>query len=187
MTSRNDGAEINTELVSHRLYKICLVWFWSFVVLATFSGVVAGKRSKGIFAHSTNEFIVENLETIRIVASISMWISFLVIGFVCYKISKSHNLGFFKANLSRVNINGNIFQWLEVTSLKFTINSPKVFGERSAKHGFNNWIEFVSDGKTYSYEFYLKTTVMEGSLLELIPNITTKDGAAGLMLQSKSS
>ena len=194
MTLINGTQEIETVLVSYRRYfsYLLLLLFLCFLFIASYA-IYGGKHSHGINTHvvfslaifSKNKFVHENYETIRSTALVLLLISFLAMFFAFLKVGNSFNLGFFKINSSRVNINGRIFQWPEVSSLQFTINSPKVFGERSAKHGFNNWIEFVREGKSHRYEFYLKTTAMEDLLLRLIPEIRVKDGAARLIVKPK--
>lgn len=144
--------------------------------VAILSGAMVGQHSKGIFASSRNPVIVENLETIRTAAGILMVVSFLMIVYASFKISESFNGGFFKMNLQRINVAGRIFYWSEVSRVRFTLNITGVFGEREAKDGFKNWIEFMHQGATYRHEFYLKNAVMEANFLDLLPLIRTKDG-----------
>ncbi len=177
-----DSLNVKTVLVNYRSYKFYASINWVFIFLFATSGGIVGSHSKGILAHSANEFVQQNLEIIRTIGVFSMVVSLFMVGFVGYKTSQSFNLGFLKMDLVRLNLNGNIYKWSEISSLKFIVNSPKEFGERSAKHGFGNWIEFVSDSKTHKYEFYLKTQAMEDLLVELIQQIQTLNGKPDLTL-----
>jgi hypothetical protein len=174
--------ELKTNLVNYKVYITCfyLLFIFGFLVFASFAVADSDSRwiaNRKIDNHmvfkyfSKNRFIVHNYDALRRVGTVTFFFS-LAAGFIVFYISqRSFNLGFFKINISRVNINGEIFQWHEIASLKFTINSPKTYGERSARQGFQNWIEFMVNGKLHKHEFYLENMVMEDELLKLLEEI----------------
>jgi hypothetical protein len=85
-----------------------------------------------------------------------------------------YNRGFIKIGVDRLNADGEIYRWEETKSLKFNINSPKKYGKRSAREGFQNWVQFDSNGKTFRYEFYIETTVMEDQTMKVIDAIKSR-------------
>jgi hypothetical protein len=86
------------------------------------------------------------------------------------------NRGQLIVGLTGVVVRNRFIKWQQVTSLGFTINTPKKFGVRSARQGMSNWIDLVVEGKRYRHEFYIRTTMMEDSLLELSKQIRIADG-----------
>jgi hypothetical protein len=171
--------EIKTTLVNYRAYRtyIFLVYFSTFMF---FVGMIVSDAKQHrvqpstieghlIFKHfKKSKFIVNNFETLMnigtatFVSSLLGMLLFSSFAFRCF------NSGFFNINIVRVNVNGEIFYWQEISSLKVTINSPKAYGTRSAMQGFKNWIEFIKAGETHKYEFYLETWTMEDQLLKLL-------------------
>jgi hypothetical protein len=141
-------------------------------------------RGRGIIETSHNEFIKNNRELLE---NISFWIGLgglFLTWFFLFKWNNSKELGFLKINDVRLNVDGAIFYWTDVQSVSFTIKSPKVFGFRSFRYGFGNWIECVHKGHLHKYEFRIETQVMEDMILEIINDVTTKRGKAKIKIVS---
>jgi hypothetical protein len=174
--------EVKTTLVNYRIYKVfvnlslicyCLLFVGYVISDAQRHRVHPSKvENHLVFKHfSKNKSIVTNYERLRNIGVATFIISIVAAVLFFHFAQQCFNRGFFKVNQIRVNINGDIFQLQDCSSLKFTINSVKVYGKRSAKEGFRNWIEFVANGKEYCHEFYLETWTMEDSLLKLLEEI----------------
>lgn len=183
-----DVTEVKTTLVSYKLYKIALRLAIAALVLWFLMHIVSDRprRSAGVKIHTeitshpifkhykSNPFIKRNFDTIidvAIVLSILFMLTSLILGLYA---THTYNLGFIKIGVDRLNANGDIYRWEDIKSLKFTINSPKMYGKRSAREGFQNWVQFDSNGKTFRYEFYIKTTVMEDQTMKVIDAIKSR-------------
>jgi len=191
--------EIKTNLVSYRLFNRSMLILYFSGLLSIASWLVGDPDSRGhrnrkienhiIFSHlKENKFVVNNYELLRRIGYGLCVISVIV---MLFSVSYAHgcsNLGFFKLNRLRVNVNGEIFPLQKIQSLRFTINSPRVFGDRSEKQGFQNWIEFKDNGKQHRYEFFLKNTVMEDELLLLLEEIKNTYGSVDIkVIETKKS
>ncbi len=180
--------EVKTTLVSYKLYKIVLrlaiaaivLWFLMHIIgdhprRSARASIHTEIASHPIFKYfKSNPFVKRNFDTMIDVAiwlSIFLMITIPILGIYLLSI---YNRGFIKIGVDRLNANGAIYRWEELKSLKFIINSPKMYGERSAREGFQNWIQFESKGKVLRYEFYIKTTVMEDHTMKVIDSIKNR-------------
>jgi hypothetical protein len=191
--------EVKTTLANYKLYRTYMILLY----LSGFFGItgyIASDHTRYrthpskienhlMFHHfSKSKFVVENYETLKNIGA-AIYIVSIVAGLLFIHFAqRCFNRGFFKISQLRVNINGDIFQWQELTALNFTINSPKTYGNRSAKQGFQNWIEFVVKGKEHRYEFYLETWTMEDNLLKILEGIKTEHIKAQIkIIETKKS
>jgi hypothetical protein len=174
--------DVKADIVSGKKY--ILYRFLRFLLMPVFpiAHVIVGSnyRGRGIIETSHNEFIKNNRELLE---NISFWIGLGGL-FLDLVFSFQKELGFLKINDVRLNVDGAIFYWTDVQSVSFTIKSPKVFGFRSFRYGFGNWIECVHKGHLHKYEFRIETQVMEDMVLEIINDVTTKSGKAKIKIVS---
>ena len=182
--------EVKTSLVSYRRYRTWILLFYLCIFLPVTGLLVSNPKLKSrqakdhaIFQHfAENRFIVDNIDLLRNIGTGTGIVGFVALFLTFHFAQQSFYQGFFNVNTVRVNVNGAIFHFQKIQSLKFTINSPKVFGDRSAKQGFQNWIEFVDNGTMHKYEFFLKNTVMEDELLSLLEKIKNTYGSVEIKI-----
>ncbi len=182
--------EIKTSLVSYKKYRNWMSLFNLFVFVGCMGVLVGAPKMKSMQAKdhmvfqyfSENRFIVNNIELLRNIGTGTAIIAFVTMLLTLHFAQQSFHQGFFNVNTVRVNVNGAIFHLQNIQSLKFTFNSPKVFGDRSAKQGFQNWIEFFQNGEKHKYEFFLKNTVMEDELLSLLEEIKNSYGSVEIKI-----
>lgn len=179
---KGEKLEVTTKLVNYSKSRLYLQLMWTFAAMAIFACLLAGRQTNGLLGTMDNNYIQQNLQSLLQLATVAIFMRFLLAGFAGSKVTHFENLGYLKMNADRANVNGVIFNWSDISALRFNINSPKVFGERSAKNGFRNWIEFTASGSLHRHEFYLETQKMEDTLLELIQEIRAADGAPKLTI-----
>lgn len=171
--------EIKTTLVNYNLYRLYIFLAYLSIVMLLV-GMIVGDMKKHrvhpstieghmIFKHfKKNSFVVKNFEILMNIGTATFVISLVGMVLSSSFAFKCFNRGFFNINMVRVNVNGEIFYWQEISSLNVTINSPKVYGTRTARQGFKNWIEFIKSGEKNRFEFYLETWSMEDQLQKLL-------------------
>jgi hypothetical protein len=179
-----ESIEIKTTLVNYKLYRLYVLLIGLSTVMFFVGMVVSDATPRRvhpstieghmIFKHfKKSKFVVNNFEKLTGMGTATSVVSFVGILLFSSFAFRCFNRGFFNVNTLRVNVNGEVFYWREVSSLKFTINSAKVYGSRSAGQGFKNWIEFMKAGVAHRYEFYLKTWTMEDQLLKILREMNT--------------
>ncbi len=160
---------VNSKLFLRNQFVLCLSAF----VLLLFIFLINNKWNPSIIEENKIQLFFKDWQTFE------SWVSYfaliaaaltVIFGLKC----SSHNLGVLKLGRERLYANKTIFPVEKMTQLKFIINSPSVFGTRSTRQGFKNWVEFSMDNESRKFEFYIKDQAMEDTLVNLLDELKTR-------------
>lgn len=159
---------IETKLVNSKKYLINKISFYlvSFFFLVTIA-LGNNKWNRSLIEQYQIRLFFEDWQTFELCALYLLMVFGSLTAFFGLKYG-SHDLGVFKLNEERLYANKTVFPLEKMTQLKFIINSPGVFGTRSSRKGFNNWVSFSLDDVPEKFEFYIENQAMEDEIMRLI-------------------
>ena len=150
--------DIETKRVNSKAYNLNRLLFTISVCFFLLFMFLIGGRYKGFIEREKISWFFKDWQTFKTWASYFFWISTAFSAFFGLKFD--HNLGSFKLNEARLFADRIIFHFDKMKHVKFSVNSPRVFGRRNVREGYKNFVEFFMDGEKKRYEFYIENQAM---------------------------
>lgn len=166
--------EVETNLVNSKIFKIYeLLFYVAIFFLLLFGGLNYDKWGPSMIEKHQLKWFFKDWQTFNLWA---LYFFFISGAFAMVFGSKyfDHDLGTFKLNVVRLYTDKTTFHFDKMKKVKFSVNSPGVFGRRNVKQGFKNFVEFFVNGEKRRYEFYIENQAMEDALLNLLTELKSK-------------
>lgn len=165
---------VETRLVDKRLYnwrQVALVV--AFVVLFCAQLLIGGRGQSGLIERNKWSFPFNDPDLLLTFVIIAYFVALVTILYLAYS---THSMGELRFRGRSVKVGDWVVQYEEMKYLKVEINSPKVYGTRNAKQGFDNWIEFATQQRSARHQFYLKDYAMEDALIQCLEEVKNNYG-----------